>query len=160
MLYKAINENRFYTTAFPAADLPTYLLYDQYGLAGGQMLLSLADGETVLSARIDLVYNSGYQARTWNLSLDSTFPSVGSQPGDELWRLISNSYGLAEWFGFYGFPPVGREFSVSFTAVTSLGTVTDDNGGGGYQGMFLVPEPSSVILSAIGVVGLLRRRRI
>ncbi len=149
------------------------------GLSGGEMLINLAQGETVTSASMSLAISTDFNyllskpySPRWALSLASTYPNIGTQPGDQLWAWVppGGKYGEGSggWTGMFN----GSNFDVrtiwyikvKFEVQTSLGTTVDDNGGSGYLGTYAnppanVPEPSTFALLGAGVLSLLAWRR-
>ncbi len=130
-------------------------------LSGGQMIISVSPGQSVSSATMSVAWASSPQGletaaytKFWTLGFGGSFPTVGVDTGDQLWKEPSP-------FGAWWQSPDSSGqlvyVKIKFEAITSEGIVVDDNGGAGYRGF--VPEPSSTLLFGAALPLLSRRRR-
>ena len=118
-------------------------------LAGLQLLITNDPGS---------VRSVGFTAGALASSVQVDFGAVGNKT--YLW--LQSTDGSA--YGLYSGIAVPSSGAVTFNSATSgdlIGTsVYSANGTSGFQLVSSVPEPSAALLGALGVLGLLRRRRI
>lgn len=166
--YSGLADQPSLHSTFTASSLPTKNFSYWEGLAGGQIIISLTDGEVISSVMItfassnsqSLLESTPYSPR-WTLSLSLSYPDVGFQPGDQLWKVTGN-YGSSNWHPTGGYYlDTARQplfLKARFEVVSNYGTTIDDNEGDGYF-YSIVPEPSIALLTSLALIGFFKRSR-
>lgn len=166
--YSGLADQPSLYSTFSASSLHTKYFSYWEGLAGGEVKISLEDGEFISSVSIDLAISNNQALLEstnylpqWTLVLGSSYPEAGNQPGEQIWKVAGN-YGSTNWFstGQY-YIDSNRQplfLKARFEVATNYGVTTDDNGGLGYR-YSIIPEPSTTLLTSLTLIAIIKRRR-
>lgn len=159
-------ENFSSKSNFQGANLGTFSLTDTLSITQSQIDTYKNSGGDVTGAEIQYrVYLTagspgGYVTQSYGWQANSPFTDIGGMNiaggGDQAWGNGTdiNLLDLTSGDGNY-------TVEVFFKAFTNEGDRFSNNGGSNFKATFtVVPEPSAALLGGLGVMALLRRRRI
>lgn len=154
--------------AFDGANLGTFSATDTLDLVNASLMTFKNSGGNVTGAEIQWrVYLQGDTPGSFNtlgLNFGSDAPSTDlggnsfSGGGDQEWRGLAT--GTQDLLGAATSGNGTYEVEIFYRAFTNEGDRFSNDGGNNFTATFdVVPEPSVALLGALGLLGLLRRRR-
>ena len=152
-------------TAFQGANLGSFNIGDTLTLSDASVLTFKNGLSDVTGAEINWRVWTGTEGGSFNainvgFSNDATFTAPDGQQftngGDQQWSAPASTPNVLA-----GITQAGTyTLEVYFRTSSSDGDAFSSNGGNNYEATFtVVPEPSTMVMAALGVIGIVARRR-
>lgn len=151
-------------TAFQGANLGTFNIGDTLTIGDAEILTFKNGLSNVTGGEINWRVWSGVEGGAFapvaiGFSSDATFTAADGQQftngGDQQWGALASTPNVLASLGAGSYT-----LEVYFRASTSDGDAFSSNGGNNFEATFtVVPEPSTLMLGAVGLVGLVVARR-